>query len=48
VRHDEKDYRTLDLMRERIVDAYRVQGEEGPKGGLTQYNAPRGYNQGGK
>jgi len=31
--HDEKECHTLDLMRERIMDAYRVQWGEGTKGG---------------
>jgi hypothetical protein len=43
VGHDEKDFRTLDLMRKCITDAYIVQWEEGPKGGITQYNTLRRY-----
>jgi hypothetical protein len=34
-------------MRESNADAYRVQGEE-LEGGVMHYNAPTGYNQGGK
>jgi hypothetical protein len=47
VRHDEKECHALDLMRERIADAYQVQMEEGIEGGVSQYNTLRGYNQGG-
>jgi hypothetical protein len=46
--HDEKEFHAFDLMRENIIDAYKVQGEEGPKGGVPQYNTVRGYNQGGR
>jgi hypothetical protein len=35
-------------MRECITDAYRFQGEEGPEGGVPQYNTLRGYNEGGR
>jgi hypothetical protein len=35
VGHDEKDCHALDLMRECTTDAYRVQGEEGPEGGVS-------------
>jgi hypothetical protein len=35
--HDKQNYHALDLMRECTLDTYRVQGENGPKGG-----APRG------
>jgi hypothetical protein len=49
VGHDEKDCRTLDLMRECTAYAYRVQGENEAKGGAPQFNTPRGgYNQGGR
>jgi hypothetical protein len=36
--HDKKECCTLNLMRERITEAYKVQGEEGPEGGVPQYN----------
>jgi hypothetical protein len=48
VGHDKKGCLALDLMRERTTDEYTVQGEEGSKGGLSQYNTLRGYNQGGR
>jgi hypothetical protein len=47
VGHEEKDCHAFDLMRECTADAYRVQGEES-EGGASQYNTPRGYNQGGR
>ena len=46
--HDENECRALDLMREHIVDAYIVQGEDGQEGGLMQYKTPRVYNKGGR
>jgi hypothetical protein len=48
VGHDEKDWCTLDLMREHNVDSYIVQGEEGKEGGVPQCNTWKGYNQGGR
>jgi hypothetical protein len=48
VGHEQKEFHELDLMRECTANEYRVQGEYGPEGGLTQYNIVRGYNQGGR
>jgi len=48
VGHDKKECHTLDLMRECTIDTYKVQGEEGPEGGVPQYKTPRGYIQGGR
>jgi hypothetical protein len=41
VGHDENECCALDLIREGIVDAYKVQGEEGQEGGVKQYNTLR-------
>jgi hypothetical protein len=49
VGHDEKDCHAFDLMRERTLDAYKIQEENvTAEGGIPQYNTPRGFNQGGR
>jgi hypothetical protein len=40
IRHDEKDYRTYDLLHERSRDTYIIQGEMQQEGNTTQFNSP--------
>jgi hypothetical protein len=40
VGHDEKDCRAYDLMHERSMDAYRIQGELQSEGNNVQFNSP--------
>jgi hypothetical protein len=48
VRHNEKYCRTFDLMRECTSNDYKIREENVvAKGGIPQYNTPRGFNQGG-
>jgi hypothetical protein len=45
VGHEEKDYRTFNLMRERIYNMYRIQEENFvEKWSGPQYNTQRGFN----
>jgi hypothetical protein len=40
VGHDEKDYRTYDLLHEISRDIYKIQGEVQQEGKTMQYNSP--------
>jgi hypothetical protein len=39
VGHDEKDCRAYELMHERSMDAYRIQGELQQEGNVVQFNS---------
>jgi hypothetical protein len=40
VGHDEKDYRAYDLLHERSIDTYRLQGKVQHEGNATHFNSP--------